>query len=94
MSSKRVDLKKILGDSELRRKLMVSTIQATQAREGIQTSTAQANRAYYVVTEGDSQLYTIRTDTNAVIPGSPQSVGAAGANFVLFEAGQLAGELL
>lgn len=52
MSSKRVDLKKILADSDLRRKLMVSTIQATQAREGIQTTVAQANRAYYVVTEG------------------------------------------
>ena len=29
----------------------------------------------YVVTQGDGQLYTIRTDTNAVIAGSPQSVG-------------------
>ncbi len=32
-----------------------------------------------------SQLYTINTATNAVIPQSPQSVGAAGANFVLFD---------
>lgn len=42
----------------------------------------------YVVTQGDGQLYTIRTDTNAVIPGSPQSVGgpsAPGANFVLYD---------
>jgi hypothetical protein len=36
----------------------------------------------YVVTQGDGQLYTIRTDTNAVV--STQSVGA-GANFVLYE---------
>ena len=43
------------------------------------------NRRVYVVTQGDGQLYTIRTDTNAVIPGSPQSVGVAGANFVLFD---------
>jgi DNA-binding beta-propeller fold protein YncE len=39
----------------------------------------------YVVTQGDGQLYTIRTDTNTVIPGSPQSLGGAGANFVLYD---------
>jgi hypothetical protein len=38
-----------------------------------------------VVTQGDGQLYTIRTDTNAVIPGSPQSVGGPGANFVTYD---------
>jgi DNA-binding beta-propeller fold protein YncE len=43
------------------------------------------SRRLYVVTQGDGQLYTIRTDTNAVIPGSPQSVGGAGANFVLYD---------
>ena len=42
-------------------------------------------RRVYVVTQGDGQLYTIDTDTNAVIPGSPQSVGGAGANFVLYD---------
>ena len=50
--SKRVNLKKILADSDLRRKLMVSTIQATQAREGIETTEEQADRAYYFVSEG------------------------------------------
>ena len=39
----------------------------------------------YVVTQGDGQLYTIRTDTNVVMPGSPQSVGGAGANFVVYD---------
>jgi DNA-binding beta-propeller fold protein YncE len=39
----------------------------------------------YLVTQGDGQLYTIRTDTNTVIPGSPQSLGVAGANFVLYD---------
>ena len=57
MSSKRVDLKKILADSGLRRKLMVSAIQATQAREGIQTTIAQAKRAYYIVTEGEKTSF-------------------------------------
>jgi YVTN family beta-propeller protein len=37
----------------------------------------------YVITQGDGQLYTIRTDTNAVV--SNQSVGGAGANFVLYD---------
>lgn len=39
----------------------------------------------YVVTQGDGQLYTINTATNAVMPGSPQAVGGAGANFVLYD---------
>jgi YVTN family beta-propeller protein len=45
----------------------------------------------YVVTQGNaslsvpSQLYTINTATYSVIPQSPQSVGAAGANFVLYD---------
>jgi len=55
--SKRVNLKKILADADLRRKLMVSTIQATQAREGIDTSKEQADRAYYVVTEGEKTAF-------------------------------------
>ncbi len=48
----------------------------------------------YVVTQGDasssvpSQLYAISTATNAVIPQSPQSVGVAGANFVLYDKSQ------
>ena len=53
MASKRVNVKAILADADLRRKLMVSTIQATQAREGIDTSPEQAGRAYYVVTEAE-----------------------------------------
>ena len=51
MASKRLNVKAILADADLRRKLMVSTIQATQAREGIDTSREQAAHAYYVVTE-------------------------------------------
>ncbi len=43
----------------------------------------------YVVTQGNSsvpsQLYTINNVTNSVIPQSPQSVGVAGANFVLYD---------
>ena len=36
---------------------MVSTIQATQAREGIDTSPEQAGRAYYVVTEAERAAF-------------------------------------
>jgi len=57
MASKRVNVRAILADADLRRKLMVSTIQATQAREGIETSPAQADRAYYVVTEAEKAAF-------------------------------------
>jgi len=50
---RRVDLRGILANPDLRRELMVPTIQATQAREGIETTRNQAERAYYVVTEGE-----------------------------------------
>ena len=36
--NERVNVKAILADPDLRRKLMVRTIQATQAREGIETT--------------------------------------------------------
>ena len=57
MASKRMNVRAILADTDLRRKLMVSTIQATQAREGIETSPAQAGRAYYVVTEAERAAF-------------------------------------
>ena len=50
---RRVDLRGILAQPDLRRELMVATIQATQTREGIDTTVEQAQRAYYVVTEGE-----------------------------------------
>ena len=50
---RRVDLRGILAQPNLRRDLMVPTIQATQTREGIDTTKEQAQRAYYVVTEGE-----------------------------------------
>ena len=43
---KRVDIKAILANPAQRRELMVSTIIATQAREGIVTTRAQAEAAY------------------------------------------------
>ncbi len=57
MGSNRVNVKAILADADLRRKLMVSTIQATQAREGIETTLEQADRAYYVVNEGERSTF-------------------------------------
>lgn len=57
MSSNRINVKALLADPDLRRKLMVSTIQATQAREGIETSPEQADRAYYVVTEAERTAF-------------------------------------
>jgi hypothetical protein len=42
----RVDIRAILANPKLRRELMISTIIATQAREGIDTTHAQASDAY------------------------------------------------
>jgi len=49
--SKRVDLRAILSDPVLRRELMVGVIVATQAREGVETTVGQAERAYDRVQE-------------------------------------------
>jgi len=54
---RRVNMKAILANADLRRELMVSTIQATQAREGIETTREQADRAYYVVTEAENVAF-------------------------------------
>jgi hypothetical protein len=55
--TRRVDIRGILADPELRRELMVATVQATQAREGIETTREQAERAYYIVTEGEGAAF-------------------------------------
>ena len=47
----RADIKAILRDPVKRRELVVRTIIATQAREGITTSKAQAEAAYDKVQE-------------------------------------------
>jgi hypothetical protein len=47
--SRRINICSILSDPNLRRKLMVSVIIATQAREGIDTSQKQAEYAYDAV---------------------------------------------
>ena len=55
--NERVNVKAILADPDLRRKLMVRTIQATQSREGIETTEEQAEKAYYVVTESERAAF-------------------------------------
>lgn len=54
---KRYDMKKLLGDPELRRKLIVQGTIATQAREGIDVSEAQAEDSYYVVTQAERAAF-------------------------------------
>jgi len=46
LTRKRIDIRAILRDEVLRRELMVETIIATQAREGIETTREQAEAAY------------------------------------------------
>jgi hypothetical protein len=43
---RRVNIKEILSDPGLRRELFIRLIIATQAREGIETTWEQAERAY------------------------------------------------
>ena len=43
---KRVNVRAILADPQLRRELVVGVIVATQAREGITTTKVQAEHAY------------------------------------------------
>lgn len=57
MTRRRLDIRGILADPNLRRELMVPTIQSTQAREGIETTREQAERAYYIVTEGERATF-------------------------------------
>ena len=47
--TRRVNIKQILADHKARRKLMVPCIQALQAREGIETTLEQAEKAYDAV---------------------------------------------
>jgi len=49
---RRVNIKAILANPKLRRELMISTIIATQAREGIDTTYQQASDAYDKVNHG------------------------------------------
>lgn len=49
MEPRRVDIRSILANPRLRRELMVRVIIATQAREGIITTRAQAEAAYDAV---------------------------------------------
>ena len=55
--NKRVSLRKILADPDLRRRLMVATIQATQARGRNSNYREQSQRAYYVVTEQENAAF-------------------------------------
>ena len=55
MSNRRVNIQEIIGNPELRRKLMVDCIIATQAREGITTTREQAEAAYDKVLKENSQ---------------------------------------
>ncbi len=58
---KRVDIRAILADAEKRRELIVGTIVAMQAREGITTTREQAEQAYDRVRLDASDAGRVRT---------------------------------
>lgn len=58
---RRVNIKMILADPKLRRELIIRTIIATQAREGIDTTWEQAQVAYDRVLSGKASLPDVLT---------------------------------
>ena len=58
MKNRRVDIKKILADPQQCRKLMVQSIIASQAREGIVTTQEQAEAAYDKVQKEKPNAFT------------------------------------
>ena len=73
-SRRRVDLRGILAKPDLRRELMIRTLQATQAREGIETSEEQAERAYYVVTEVEGTAFFALRPTGMEVGNNREAV--------------------
>ena len=56
-SLKRYDIKKLLANPDLRRRLIVESTRVTQAREDIHVSKEQVENSYYVVTEGERAAF-------------------------------------
>jgi hypothetical protein len=54
---KRYDIKKLLANPNLRRRLIVESTRVTQAREDIEVSTQQVENSYYVVTEAERAAF-------------------------------------
>lgn len=54
---KRFNMKAVLANPDLRRKLVVEGTQATQAREDIEVSKGDAEDSYYVVTESEKATF-------------------------------------
>lgn len=54
---RRFDIKKLLQDPDLRRRMIVRSTIATQAREGIDVSKEDAENSYYVVSEGERAAF-------------------------------------
>src|ERR1035438_593666 len=56
-SLKRYDIKKLLANPDLRRRLIVESTRVTQAREDIQVAKDQVENSFYVVTEGERAAF-------------------------------------
>ncbi len=64
MESRRVDIRSIITNPALRRELMVRLVIATQAREGIVTTRAQAEAAYDAVRKERGILHSYTKSTH------------------------------
>ena len=54
---KRYDIKKLLANPDLRRRLIVESTRVTQAREDIEVTSGQVENSYYVVTEAEQAAF-------------------------------------
>jgi hypothetical protein len=54
---KRYDIKKLLANPDLRRHLIIESTIIAQAREGIDITREEAEKSYYIVTEGERAVF-------------------------------------
>lgn len=85
MSSRRVDLTKILEDPEQRKELMVRTIIATQASAGIQVSFEDAEAAYDRMQEELRKKAELRENPGQMVRNDEMSFNAAVQTFERFQ---------
>lgn len=81
-SLKRYDIKKLLANPDLRRRLVVESTRVTQAREDIHVSREHVENSYYVVTEAERAVFfdlvLARGDQDAVDRRHTAFVGSLG----------------
>lgn len=87
MSKRRIDLTKILEDPEQRKELMVRTIVATQAREGINVTIEEAEEAYERIQQELRRKAAMR-ENPGMVRNDEQSLAGAVQTYERFHDGE------